>query len=202
MTEIHPKLPAAEGWQPPATAPQNASWVQLAYVHPSSIKPVMIIAHWAQDMSGEEQPPFRGWFRANLGDGGQVYGFIEVPQGWIAWRPLWPADRITEAARHQARVSGLLEVNSHEVMRRRRLQVVLLDALRQVYDEAERGRLEDAAREVMAEPFGTAHAPALQAAIGAYDAQASGYPVDAASLEAAIAAYLLTTLRVKDGDHG
>lgn len=31
MTDPHPLLPAALGWQPAATAPQTATWVQLGY---------------------------------------------------------------------------------------------------------------------------------------------------------------------------
>lgn len=87
----HPMLPAAEGWQHKVTAPKTATWVQLGYIEQHARKPSIVIAHWARDMSGEEQPPFEGWFRHNLGDGGRSYGFCEVPKGWVAWRPLWPA---------------------------------------------------------------------------------------------------------------
>ena len=87
----HPKLPASEGWQPAATAPQTATWVQLGYP-PQGYRhdPPIVIAHWASDMSGEEQPGYEGWFRDNLGHGGKSSGFVEVPTGWVAWRPLWP----------------------------------------------------------------------------------------------------------------
>lgn len=38
------------------------------------------IAHWACDLSGEEQPPFRGWFR----DNGSGRGYVQIaqPQFW------------------------------------------------------------------------------------------------------------------------
>jgi hypothetical protein len=84
-------LPAAEGWQPPVTAPKTATWVQLGYPPQGYRKDLpIVIAHWASDMSGEEQPGYEGWFRDNLGHGGRSSGFVEVPTGWVAWRPLWP----------------------------------------------------------------------------------------------------------------
>lgn len=121
MTDPHPLLPAALGWQPAATAPETAEWVQLGYPPDRSREPTIIVAHFAQDMSGEEQPPFKGWFRANLGDGGRVYGFSGVPPGWVAWRPLWPIDRVTAEPAHQARVVDLLEANNRGVLQRRKL---------------------------------------------------------------------------------
>jgi len=104
MNDPHPLLPAVEGWQPPATAPETATWVQLGYVEPHAHAPVIIVAHWASDMSGEEQPPFEGWFRHNLGDGGRSYGFSEVPRGWLAWRPLWPDVAALRKAIEAARI--------------------------------------------------------------------------------------------------
>jgi hypothetical protein len=50
------------------------------------------VAHWAEDLGGEEQPPFTGWFVAVMTRdyecGGQklsYYSGIEKP---VAWRPL------------------------------------------------------------------------------------------------------------------
>jgi len=43
---------------------------------------VEFIAHWAEDLSGEEQPPFRGWFYAT------GYGFAQLPGTPKRWRPL------------------------------------------------------------------------------------------------------------------
>lgn len=115
----HPLCPAAQGWEAPATAPETAKWVQLAYVEPGAREPAIIVAHWACDLSGEEQPPFKGWFRATVGDGGRTYGFTEVPKGWVAWRPLWPAGRADEAAAHEARVAALIAANNLLIEERR-----------------------------------------------------------------------------------
>jgi len=101
----HPMLPAAEGWQPAATAPQTATWVQLGYPPQGYRKdPPIVIAHWASDMSGEEQPGYEGWFRDNLGHGGKSSGFVEVPTGWVAWRPLWPDVAALRKAIEAARI--------------------------------------------------------------------------------------------------
>lgn len=119
MIDPHPRLPAADGWQMPALAPQTATWVQLGYPPQGSREPPIVIAHWASDMSGEEQPGFEGWFRHNLGYGGKSYGFVEVPTGWVAWRPLWPADRAAEAAAHDARVTEMHGANNRLIEQRR-----------------------------------------------------------------------------------
>lgn len=127
MTDPHPKLPAAEGWQPAATAPQTAVEVQLGYPPVGFNGPAILVAHWAQDLSGEEQPPYRGWFQANVGDGGKVHGYREAPAGFVAWRPLWPAvlaEPVTEGMvialrakleEHAARLGG--PGNLHEAIR-------------------------------------------------------------------------------------
>lgn len=44
-------------------------------------------AHFAQDLSGEEQPPFRGWYRPVLLDDGRVSYFSEVHGKPAWWRP-------------------------------------------------------------------------------------------------------------------
>lgn len=46
-------------------------------------------AHWASDLSGEEQPPFQGWFRPVTGSDGRVlyYAGIAEPIGWTDLAP-------------------------------------------------------------------------------------------------------------------
>ncbi|MEQ1644894.1 MAG: hypothetical protein ABL959_15705 [Pyrinomonadaceae bacterium] len=66
------------GWQPIETAPKNASWIRV--ILPGGQK---LEAHWAQDLSGEEQPPFKGWFRKYEGSS----GFSQIAEP-IGWRPL------------------------------------------------------------------------------------------------------------------
>lgn len=68
-------------WQPIETAPKNATDV-LVLLHDSVGLPYVMVAHWAEDLSGSEQPPFRGWFY-NTG-----YGFSEVPKKPKRWHPL------------------------------------------------------------------------------------------------------------------
>jgi len=43
-------------------------------------------AHWACDLSGEEQPPFRGWF---IPRNPRHYGFVGIdePVGWMPAAP-------------------------------------------------------------------------------------------------------------------
>jgi hypothetical protein len=59
------------------TAPKDASWVQVKLPDLTIIE-----AHWASNLSGEEQPPFQGWFKR---DGSS--GYIGVPTP-ILWRPV------------------------------------------------------------------------------------------------------------------
>jgi len=64
-----------EDWRLMKSAPKTATWVQVRLKDGSIIR-----AHYAEDLSGEEQPPFQGWFK----DGGNQ--FVEVYP--IAWRPI------------------------------------------------------------------------------------------------------------------
>lgn len=65
----------SEAWQPMASAPRNATWVQVKMKTGETME-----AHWASDLSGEDQPPFEGWFT----HGGENY-FRWIPDP-IAWR--------------------------------------------------------------------------------------------------------------------
>jgi len=67
-------------WQPMKTAPRTTKHVQLLMpdgkVHPE--------AHFASDLSGEEQPAFEGWFIARIGETGKFLCFEDVgnPKAW------------------------------------------------------------------------------------------------------------------------
>lgn len=65
-----------DGWREMGSAPRNATTVEVL-MHNRTTKH----AHWAQDLSGEEQPPFRGWFEK----GEHFNSQIDDP---IAWRYL------------------------------------------------------------------------------------------------------------------
>lgn len=67
--------------QPIETAPKTATEVILFVPkegHPGEFK---IIGHWADD-GGDEQPRFRGWFRAT------AHGFIEISPDPTHWMPM------------------------------------------------------------------------------------------------------------------
>ena len=76
---VRPGTPA--GWLPMSEAPRNATVVKVIDESGHHFN-----AHWAEDLSGECQPPFRGWFRATCTNGG-YYGIPE-PVGWL---PIAPA---------------------------------------------------------------------------------------------------------------
>lgn len=44
-------------WRPIRTAPKDATWIQVRMEDGTIHR-----AHWASNLSGEEQPPFEGWF--------------------------------------------------------------------------------------------------------------------------------------------
>lgn len=88
----------------------------------------------------------------------------------------------------------LLEANSRGVTQRRKLADLLAQAMCHVFDESERGRLEHEARMVMTSDPVFTHAQAMREAVAAYDARASGYPVDEDSLHSAVVAYQCTKL--------
>lgn len=69
-------------WQPIATAPQDASEVRLRSGNGECI------GHWACDLSGSEQPPFRGWFRSVTDSAGKVLYFTGIAPEPTHWAPL------------------------------------------------------------------------------------------------------------------
>lgn len=67
-------------WEPIATAPKGRNIrVRLADGR------IYDEAHWASDLSGEEQPPFRGWFAPLKREDGSVsyYHAIQDPIEWM-----------------------------------------------------------------------------------------------------------------------
>jgi hypothetical protein len=66
-------------WRPMDSAPRNATEIQVKMADGTVIKPV----HWAEDLSGEWQPAFRGWFKP----GGGKDGFVEIEEPAL-WAPM------------------------------------------------------------------------------------------------------------------
>jgi hypothetical protein len=60
-------------WQPIRTAPHNATWVDVKMKDGRVLR-----AHWASDLSGEDQPAFEGWFV----DAGSYMRGIDEPSMW------------------------------------------------------------------------------------------------------------------------
>jgi hypothetical protein len=71
-----------EIWYPMSTAPMNSHIVTVK-MRDGSVKK----AHWACNLSGEEQPAFQGWFATCYNKYGSVsYNYeIDTP---IVWRPI------------------------------------------------------------------------------------------------------------------
>ncbi len=66
-----------EAWQPIATAPMDATTIEVK-MKDGTVKN----AHWACDMSGEDQPPFRGWFEEIGQRGAAYFNQIKTPTHW------------------------------------------------------------------------------------------------------------------------
>lgn len=64
----------SRGWLSMSSVPKNATKIQVIMRDGTKHE-----AHWAQDLSGEDMPPFRGWFRTD-DDGG--FSQIDEPVGW------------------------------------------------------------------------------------------------------------------------
>lgn len=71
-----PEQRGAGYWRDMASAPRDSSWIQVL----SGCGKVEI-GHYACDLSGGDQPPYRGWFKAPAEPGG-AYIQIEAPAGW------------------------------------------------------------------------------------------------------------------------
>lgn len=63
-------------WQPISTAPTNATEIRVKMrdgtIHEK--------AHWAEDLSGSDQPPFKGWFVPHSENG---FDGIQEPEFWM-----------------------------------------------------------------------------------------------------------------------
>jgi len=70
---------ARKGWSPMSTAPRNAKWITLLTEDRGTQR--IVSAHYAEDLSGEEQPPFKGWFEET-----DAHGFSEVHGKLIGWK--------------------------------------------------------------------------------------------------------------------
>ena len=68
-----------DGWYPIETAPLDCTYVELELKDGS-----VVVGHWAQDLSGEYQPPFSGWFVEVPG----CKYFKQVYPRPVAWRPI------------------------------------------------------------------------------------------------------------------
>ena len=55
--EVAAKSLASLGWSEMAVAPKTGATIEVKLQDGT-----IITAHWAQDLTGEEQPPFQGWF--------------------------------------------------------------------------------------------------------------------------------------------
>lgn len=70
-----------DGWQPMETAPKNATWIDVILEDGMELE-----AHWSEDMSGEFQPKYAGWFirRVDIDNPKIITGYQEIhdPIGW------------------------------------------------------------------------------------------------------------------------
>lgn len=61
-----------------SSAPRDATWIEVMMWDGTIHR-----AHWAEDLSGEEQPPFRGWFISTVSG----LSFIQIPTPEL-WRDI------------------------------------------------------------------------------------------------------------------
>lgn len=78
LRQLHLCFESDSSWKSMKDAPKDATRVLLKLPMGEEI-----VGHWACDMSGEEQPPFRGWFKKS--DNGKYY--VQIQPGPIAWKP-------------------------------------------------------------------------------------------------------------------
>lgn len=74
---------AETDWNPIATAPRNATDIRVRMEDGSILEP----AHWACDLSGEDQPAFRGWFIPVRDSRGTISCYRGIPEP-TEWQPL------------------------------------------------------------------------------------------------------------------
>jgi hypothetical protein len=71
-------------WQPISTAPRNATDV---YVRMSD--GTIYRAHWACDLSGEDQPSYKGWFTTVHNRFFEVLYYRHIGEP-VEWQPIKP----------------------------------------------------------------------------------------------------------------
>lgn len=73
-------------WNTMGSAPLDATEVRVVMKDGT----VHERAHWACDLSGEEQPAFRGWFVPSTDSSGRVDGYVGIaePVGWQSLTPM------------------------------------------------------------------------------------------------------------------
>jgi len=87
------------GLRPMSEAPRDSTSL-LALVVDEFGNRRWTVCHWAQDLSGEEQPPFRGWFDNLRHVQISARGMI----GWRAFDPTEPTTLRAEIERLRERV--------------------------------------------------------------------------------------------------
>lgn len=70
-------------WNSMGSAPHDATEVRVVMADGT----VYERAHWACDLSGEEQPAFRGWFRPYYNSDGRVGGYFGISEP-VGWQPI------------------------------------------------------------------------------------------------------------------
>jgi len=65
-------------WRLMSTAPKTSQWIEAILKDGATAR-----IHWAQDLSGEAQPAFSGWFYEKV-NGGMFYEIFPEP---VRWRP-------------------------------------------------------------------------------------------------------------------
>lgn len=68
-------------WRAMSSAPKNAKWVEV------DNGVATIRAHFAEDLSGEDQPAFSGWFYAVKDEKDRTLYFAAVHPKPKRWRP-------------------------------------------------------------------------------------------------------------------
>jgi hypothetical protein len=72
-----------QGWRPISSAPKKAVEVLVLVPTREGLpRAYRMVAHWASDTSGDEQPPFQGWFYWT------GHGFAQTPMEPTHWMPL------------------------------------------------------------------------------------------------------------------
>jgi hypothetical protein len=75
-------LVLAKPWRLMDSAPKDCTIVMLLLDDDTEVE-----AHWACDLSGEDQPPFRGWFRDERAPYEEYSRYRQIEKKIIGWRP-------------------------------------------------------------------------------------------------------------------